>query len=360
MWSPGRGEGLMAAWRAGATFTNGEFGLFYNWMSPHNFESEMGVEYALYNNKGENVGIQHTVEPHPDIDQGSLAEYYKQVKAGNGPLTYRPDENIMLPFTRSMLGSNAAYYKRPYTNKFWSKLIFNASTQQPTDVITAGLIGELGNLQVDRSFSTKIKGLFAAGDICYAGTRGYGAAPVSPGRIRGSGIGFALFAGRMAGPGAARYAAGLSAAGAYSDGQVSDFEKRFNAPLARTGQISVNDYVFEIQKVVQPLGNSLYKHEARLNKALERILELRTRLDTVEAKSPHHLFGVNEAESMLLCAELFYRACLERKESIGWFVREDYPEAPKELGFILIENDAGQPKLTWEPLKFKDHWIKPD
>ncbi|MCL1896240.1 MAG: FAD-binding protein [Clostridiales bacterium] len=360
MWSTARGEGLLAAWRAGAAFTNGEFGLFYNWTSPHNFESEMGVEYALYNNKGENVGKPYTAEPHPDIDQGSLAEYYKQVKAGNGPLTYNPEENIMLPYTRSMLGSDAAYYKRPYTNKFWGKLIFNAATQQPSDVIIAGLIGELGNLMVDKEMKASVEGLFAAGDICYAGTRGYGAAPVSPGRMRGSGIGFSTFAGRMAGPSAARYAAGLASAGAVPEGDVAGIEARFNAPLSRTGSIGVNDFVFEIQKVMQPLGNSLYKHEERLDKAIGRLLDLRSRLGSVEAKSPHHLFGVNEAEAMLICGELFFRASLERRESIGWFVREDYPDPPEEKRWIIIENDGGMPKLTPEPIAFKDHWLRPE
>ena len=43
MWSPGRGEGLAAAWRAGAQFRNCEFGSFYNWTSLDNFESSMGV-----------------------------------------------------------------------------------------------------------------------------------------------------------------------------------------------------------------------------------------------------------------------------------------------------------------------------
>ena len=363
MWSPGRGEGLLAAWRAGAGFVNSEIGLFYNWASPHNFESEMGVEYALYNNKGENVGRPYTVEPHPDIDQGSLAEYYKQMKAGNGPLTYNPEENIMLPYTRAMLGSDAAYYKRPFTNKFWGKLIFNAATQQPSGEIIAGLVGEVGGLQVDREMKTTVKGLFAAGDICYAGTKGYGAAPVSPGRMRGAGIAFALFSGRMAGPSAARYVSGMAGPagpGEAADGKVSDIEKRFNAPLSRTGNISVNDYVFEIQKVVQPLGNSLYKHEERLTNAIDRILGLRERLVNVEAKSPHHLFGVNEAESMLFTAELFFRASRERRESIGWFTREDYPDPPKELRWLYAGNEGGAVKFEWAPVVFKDHWFKPE
>ena len=366
MWASARGEGQLAAWRAGAALVNGELGAFYNWMSPHNFESEMGVEYGLYNDKGENVGKPFTAEPHPDIDQDSLAEYYRQVRAGNGPLHYHPEDNIMTPFTRSMLGSDAAYYKRPFANKWWGKLIFNASTQQPDDIIIAGLIGEGGNIYVNKEFATTVPGLFAAGDSCYAGTRGYGAAAVSPGRIRGGGISFSTFAGRMAGPAAARYASGAAEAsdsgaeGAALDAKIAAIEKRFNAPLSRTGSISVNDFIFEIQKVMEPLGNTLYRDEARMKKALGQILALKARLDTVEAKTPHHLFGVNEAEAMLFVAELFFRVSLERKESIGWFIREDYPDPPKELRWIMVENNGGEPKFVSEQVRFKDHWFKPE
>ncbi|MCL1896341.1 MAG: FAD-dependent oxidoreductase [Clostridiales bacterium] len=456
MWACGRGEGHAAAWRAGASLANGEFSSFYNWTSPHNFKDEMGVEYGLYNDKGENVGLRHTIEPHPDIDQDSLAEYYKQVKAGNGPLHYHQDENIMLPFTRSMLGSDAAYFKRPYTNRWWGKLIFNGATQEPDDIIMPGLIGEYGAVKVDEEFQTCVPGLFAVGEVSIGGTRCFGAVPAPPARVRGIALNVMTFHGRTAGPAAAAYAAGESVgasagssvgadagavasvgagssvgagvgasdgasvgagdgssvgasadvgvganagvgvgagvgandgssvgagagavasvgagssvgagagdvwAGASIDAQAADIEKRFGAPLERAGDMTVNDFAFEIAKVVQPLGNSLYRSEARMQGALARILELQGQVERIEAKTPHHLFGVNENVAMLLCAEMFFRASLERKDSIGWFLREDYPDSPEKLEWIVIENDGGGgPRIVREPVPISEYPYKP-
>jgi len=358
MWSCARGEGLAAAWRAGASFANCEFGSFYNWISPHNYESEMGVEYGLYNNKGESVGLKHTVEPHPDIDQGSLAEYFKQIKAGDGPLHYRRDENIMLPFTRSMLGSNAAYFKRTFANKLWGKLIFNAATQEPSNEIMPGLIGEFTPVKVDQDFRTCVPGLYAVGEVSAGGTRCFGAVPTPPGRVRGSALNFMTFHGRTAGPAAAAFAA--SAAIDASVAMAEEIGKRFRAPLRRNGDMSVNEFVFEIGKVMQPVGNSIYRNEERMSKALTRIIDLKGQVGRVEAKTPHHLFGVNEIEAMLLCGEMFFRASLERKDSIGWFLREDYPEPPQKLEWIIIENDgSGAPKVMREPVPIERYPFKP-
>ena len=174
MWSPGRGEGLAAAWRAGAKMTNCEFGSFYNWTSLENFESNMGVEFALFNNKGENVGLPHTRGEHPDVDQNSLAEWYKQVRDGNGPMHYRQDQNPLMPYLMSTLASDS-YFNRPYADRFWGYLFFNAFSQQTSDECVPGLIGEFSPLWVDESFATTIPGLFAAGDICYGGSRATGA-----------------------------------------------------------------------------------------------------------------------------------------------------------------------------------------
>jgi succinate dehydrogenase/fumarate reductase flavoprotein subunit len=166
------------------------------------------------------------------------------------------------------------------------------------------------------------------------------------------------FHGRTAGPAAAAFAA--NASGAASDAQAGDIDKRFSAPLHRTGDMGVNDFVYEIGKVMQPLGNSIYRNEARMSKALSRILDLKVQIRRVEAKTPHHLFGVNEIDSMLLCAEMFFRASLERKESIGWFLREDYPNPPEELEWVVVGNDGtGAPKIVREPVPIERYPFKP-
>ncbi len=361
MWSPGRGEGVAAAWRAGAKLANGEFGSFYNWVSPWNFESNMGVEYALYNDKGENVGLQHTKEPHPDIDQDSLAEWYKQVRAGNGPMHYHVQENILMPYLTSVLASDA-YYDRPYADRFWGYLFFNAFSQQPTDEVVPGLIAEYGPVQVDLNMATNVPGLYAAGDICYGGTRGFGAVPVSPGRIRGAGLAFATYSGRMAGPAVAKYAGGTTQ-GTIFDAQVQEIDERFTSPAKRAksaDSMTVNEFVSEIQEVVEPLGNSLYRSEERMQKALARVLELKAMKDRVVAKDPHHLFGCNEVEAMLLCAEMFFRVSLERKESIGWFLREDCPEPSGKLQWYVVENKGdGEPVIKMEDVPLASYAYKP-
>ena len=324
MWSPGRGEGLAAAWRAGAKFRNCEFGSFYNWTSPDNFESSMGVEFALFNDKGVNVGEPHTRGEHPDVDAHSLAECYKQVMAGNGPMHYRPNENPLMPYLTSVLASNS-YFDRPYADDFWGRLFFNAFSQQTSDVVIPGLIGEFSGLYVDHDFATTVPGLFAAGDICYGGSSTAGAVPPPPGRVRGSGLAFAQYSGRMAGPSVAEYAIKTDQ-GAVFQAQVDAINARFTAPKTSGGHTKVMEFVPEIHKVMQPLGNSLYRKEDRIEKAIERVELLKGKTKELVADDAHSLFGCNEIESMLLCAELFFRASLLRKETRGWFIREDYPE----------------------------------
>lgn len=339
MWSPGRGEGLAAAWRAGAMVTNCEFGSFYNWTSPDNFESSMGVEFALFNEQGENVGLPHTEGEHPDVDQASLAEWYKQVRDGNGPMHYRQHENPLMPYLTSILASDS-YYDRPYADRFWGYLFFNAFSQQTSDQCVPGLIGEFSPLRVDEQFATTVPGLFAAGDICYGGSRATGAVPPPPGRVRGSGLAFALHSGRTVGHTAADFAAGAEALPVSQQDADAVFA-RFTAPLSAGGTIAPMDFLKEIQKVMQPLGNSLYRKEDRLNAALARVEELRAMLPQVAASTPHQLFEVNEFNSMLLCAEMFFRASLLRRESRGWFLREDYPEHSDSLKWYSFTNQDG-------------------
>jgi succinate dehydrogenase/fumarate reductase flavoprotein subunit len=357
MWGAARGEGVAAAFRAGAKFANCEYGSFYNWTSLDHFESDMGVEYALYNDKGENVGRPLIKEVHPDISADVLAEWYKQTVAGNGPLHYREHENPLMPYLTSMLASTA-YHNRPYADRFWGNLLFNAFSQKTNDLVVPGLVGEFGGLWVDEHMATTVPGLYAAGDLCVHGSRAWGAT-AQPGRHRGSGIAFATFSGRVAGPSAAKYAAGTRAL-PLAEEQIVAVDARFTAPLNSKGTMKPLEMVAEIQKVMQPLGNSLYRHETRLNRALARLEELKSRLPEVKAQDPHQAFGANECAAMLLSSEMFFKASLERKESLGWFLREDYPEPGKDgLEWIIVENKNGQVALSKERVPLETYPYQP-
>lgn len=357
MWSAARGEGVAAAFRAGAKFANCEFGSFYNWTNLDHFESDMGVEYALYNDKGENIGLPLIKEVHPDISADVLAEWYKQTIAGNGPMHYRQHENPLMPYLTSVLASKAVH-DRPYADRFWGYLFFNAFSQQTNDHVVPGLIGEFGGLWVDENMATTVPGLFAAGDLCVHGSRAWGAT-AQPGRHRGSGIAYATFSGRVAGPSAAEYAAGAQAL-ALSDEQIAAIDARVTAPLKRAGSMKHMEMVAEIQKVMQPLGNSLYRHEDRMKKALARVEELKALLPELKAEDPHQMFGVNECEATLLCAEMFFKTSLERKESLGWFLREDYPEPSKDgLEWITVENEEGRVSVGRERVPLETYPYQP-
>ncbi len=358
MWSPGRGEGLAAAWRAGAQFRNCEFGSFYNWTSLDNFESSMGVEFALYNDKGVNVGEPHTRGEHPDVDANSLAECYKQVMAGNGPMHYRQQENPLMPYLTSVLASNS-FFDRPYSDDFWGRLFFNAYSQQLSDVVIPGLIGEFSGLKVDHDFATTVPGLYAAGDICYGGSATAGAVPPPPGRVRGSGLAFAQYSGRMAGPSAAAYAKSTEQ-GSICEKQIKAIDERFMAPKFVENGVKVMDFIPEIHNVMQPLGNSLYRKEDRILKAIDRIEQLKKESAKVMADDAHSLFGANEIQSMLICAELFFRSSLLRKESRGWFLREDYPEKEAEIKWYTMQNIDGQMVSAVEPLPMDRYQYKPE
>lgn len=338
MWSPGRGEGMAAAWRAGAKVRNCEFGSFYNWISLDNFESSMGVEFCLYNDKGENVGKVYSEGAHPDIDARSLAECYRQVVAGNGPMHYRADENPLMDYLGSVLGCDQVY-DRPYADDFWGRLFFNAMTQQTNDHIVPGLIGEFSPLQVDLNFATTIPGLYAAGDVCYGGSATAGAVPPPPGRVRGSGLAFAQYSGCMCGPNAAAYAA-CAAQGDISEEQLEAIDARFMAPKNSGGSIKVMDFLPELHKVIQPLENSIWRREDRILKAIDRIEELKEKSKLLVADDAHSLFGCNEIQSMLICAELFFRTALMRKESRGWFLREDYPDRAAKPEWIIAQKSG--------------------
>jgi len=118
--------------------------------------------------------------------------------------------------------------------------------------------------------------------------------------------------------------------------------------------------VAEIQKVMQPLGNSLYRHEARMTKALDRVEELKGFLPRLKAVDPHQMFGVNECDATLLCAEMFFKASLERRESLGWFLREDYPEPSKDgLEWIIVQNKDGEVSVEKERVPLETYPYQP-
>ena len=101
-----------------------------------------------------------------------------------------------------------------------------------------------------------------------------------------------------------------------------------------------------IQDVMSPAGNSIYMRQDRLEEALNKILEIKARAAELCAKDWHYLSACNEVKSMLISAEMFFRAAMERKESRGWHIREDYPQMDNKNWLKWISHSE-QKRVKW-------------
>ena len=222
------------------------------------------------------------------------------------------------------------------------------------------MAAELSPIRVDRLMATTLPGLFAVGNTCYTGSALVGAVPASPGRMHGSGLTGALWMGMRAGAAAVAHAEN-AAEPALNAEQCEALKGRAYAPLERAAGVAPLQVVEAVQAAVSPIGYSVYRSKGRMEEALARVLEAADMVDDLVARDYHHLAACNEARSMVLCAGLFYRASLERKESRGWFVREDYPDRDDRnwLKWVVVESKDDEMTVTTEPVPIETYPMKP-
>jgi succinate dehydrogenase / fumarate reductase flavoprotein subunit len=122
----------------------------------------------------------------------------------------------------------------------------------------------------------------------------------------------------------AAVAASQAACGRSDADQAEALKARIFAARGRTG-MAAPEMVRAVQDLMAPVGYSIYKRADRMNEALDKVLALRAQVPLLAASDPHYLAACHVAESMVLGAEMFYRASLAREESRGWHLREDFP-----------------------------------
>ena len=64
---------------------------------------------------------------------------------------------------------------------------------------------------------------------------------------------------------------------------------------------------------------------------------------------------------MVLCCEMQLRAASMRKESRGWFIREDYPDMDNKnwLKWIIVQDKDGEMTFDTEPVPIDEYDVKP-
>ncbi len=327
MWSCQRGDGLGMAWRAGAEMRNAEWGPFAQLAGIRGKEPLIGAEDALYNAWHEKLSPRFRGEYEADVCGMTSATWYKEMVAGNGPLvTFHPENWMLANTTEDVEGGTV--WDRPVAVKFWTTLISRIRAADAPGAfleVYPAVLGELSPIKVDHQMATTVPGLYACGNACYNGSGLPGAVPASPGRMRGAGLYGATFMGIRAGESAAAQVS-RAASPKPDAAQAEALVHEALAPLERADGTPAMDLVKAVQYAVNPVGYSIYKSEERMNEALQLVLDVKERLHQAKAADPHYLVAAHDARNMVLSAELFYRTALERKESRGWFIREDYPE----------------------------------
>ncbi|MBS4026096.1 MAG: FAD-binding protein, partial [Clostridia bacterium] len=172
MWSSARGDGIAAAYRAGAEMRNAEYSNFYNIGLRGNHSCQVGAQYALYNKDGEYLAAKYCKDWEPDIDIGIILGMEKEVMEGKGPIVF--DETELFVQNPLAAGGFLFRWNRPYASKFWLTLFakeekYTADHSWRPEVVP-NFLGECSPIKVNHDMKTTLPGLWAVGDTCYGGS----------------------------------------------------------------------------------------------------------------------------------------------------------------------------------------------
>lgn len=215
-----------------------------------------------------------------------------------------------------------------------------------------GTVATGGGAKIDLQCKTCLDGLFASGDA----TSKIAISPAQTGPLP-----WAAVTGAIAGTSAARYAKEASTPRVYED-QVQKCKDNALRPLSRSDGVLPSHVILLIEEVVTPYEAAVIKSETSLKKALETVEWIRdSQLPLLFAYDPHYLMLANEAQSMVLNAEMWLRSCLVRKESRGTLMRTDYPYIDNDnwLKWVALRNEGGRMKIWTEDLPVDKYKIKP-
>ncbi|MBN1570223.1 MAG: FAD-binding protein [Acidobacteria bacterium] len=359
MWANATGDGIAAAYNAGAEMRNAEFGNFYDVI---NKATGIPVVFGfnnLYNAQGEHISSRYMQGPQPDIPISIILGMEKEVIEGRGPVYID-----MAEYASSMGNGGIFKWDRPHLNALFEREFAKAQQYGPPPSkrieASLGFTGELSPVKVDHDMETTIPGLWAIGDTSYAGSAWAGATEAPPGRLRGSGLMNALLSALMAGPSVSRYIAETTLPSANST-DLARLKESIYAPLNRETGYQASAAIRSIQEAVIPVKYSMRRNRERLEEALTKIAAVQVRLPELSAKDPHELGRCHEARCIALCAEIEFKAALARTESRGWHYREDYPQQDDEnwLKWVIVKKVEDKMVVKTEAIPIERFKLKP-
>jgi succinate dehydrogenase/fumarate reductase flavoprotein subunit len=383
MWSSGRGEGIATAYRAGAKMRNAEFGSFVNIVSLDHGHVSYEAENFMYNAAGEKVdpGIPQLEGAAftnacggADIGGAIGMVMYSHILAGKGPIyenhaendfPYNPFGQIIFP----MHGKAPEEWYRPVTHKFAHRLFdknktlaYAKNAETDLKIVEPGVVGECSPMYGDENMASNIPGLYSAGDINANGTAWSGAVPTPPGRNRGFGLLHAAYTAAIAGSAAVEYISDLGDI-LIDDNQSQRLIDEMFAPLDRMDGTTTDEIETRIRDLMQYVPYTNFKREDRLLSALAEVEKLKGEAAEVVAADSHGLAKAHACRAMVLCAEMFFKGSIERKETRGWHIREDYPQRDDRnmlQWFTYTKGSDGHMAVGADPIPMDSYRYKPE
>lgn len=364
MWSGARGDGIAAAYRAGAEMRNAEFSNFYNLGVRGNMSALVGSQYALYNSDGEYLAPKYCKDFEVDLDIGILLGMEKEVMEGKGPIIY--EETEIFANNPIAAGGFLFRWNRPAAERFWRTLMgkeakYNADHAWRPEVYPM-FIGEYAAVKVDHDMRTTMEGMWALGDTSRTGAGWAGAVP-APARIRGSGLTSAAVSALLSERSLVEYTSGVSEPKIDED-QVRRFNEEIFAPMKRTKGVNPRDAIWRLKEVIAPPRYGVRKSKERIEEALAVIKDVWHQARTeVTPENDLHMLGLCiDAKNMAECADVYYNACLTRTESRGWHYREDFPKRDDKnwRKWIDIKQENVKMVISTEKIPFERYKTQPD
>ncbi|MBS4024691.1 MAG: succinate dehydrogenase/fumarate reductase flavoprotein subunit, partial [Clostridia bacterium] len=206
-----------------------------------------------------------------------------------------------------------------------------------------------------------LPGLWAVGDTCYGGSAMAGAVPAPPGRMRGSGLMYAAVSSYLSCGSVVENAANAAEPELDME-QVAKLKGEIYGPMNREKGKNIREYIFKLKEAVAPPRYAARKNQDRIEEAMEMVKEIQNQLPAMCPENDWHMLGLyHDLSNMALCAEIYYTAALERKESRGWHYREDYPERDDDnwLKWIIIKSNNGKMVTSTEDIPMGSYKFKP-
>ena len=325
MWFSARGDGAAAAYRAGAEIRDAEFSNFYNIVtsgSSFNICGPACME-TVYNQAKEPWYYKYIVENKDlDISAAYLEGMVREVKAGHGPMLFKRDQLMGFDLTDEL----------PVTKKFFEnteqgkEIEYDLYKGEEYTPCAPSLLGEFSAVRVDNDMKTSLEGLWAIGDTSYTGSAMCGALPGPPGRVRGSGNGFAVGSAIMAAPSVAKFVKETEFK-AQCDKEIENLKEKLYEPLNRANGDNPRNAIWDLRCALQRMDYSIDTNDARLREAIGKVKGIIYRAEHhTTANGDFHMLGLcQDLKNMATCAILYYTASLARTESRGFHIRIDYP-----------------------------------